>query len=126
MNNRRLHPYVNGTAALEISHERVRSESRIIRVDFEGCEKSATMSEGFTNKNRSRLASLPAHADCARGRMRAGRDFSIAIDALGLKEVKEELVRGSISGTSLRKESPAVAMACGAFLFVFGMLVLIV
>lgn len=129
MSSQQAHSYVNGTSALKIRHdrhERRQAGPKVIRVDFGAREEkplSARSFDGMTSVRR--VSTLSCDESLPKPPARAQRDLSVVIDALGLKEMKEEFEYGSAAGVSMGKGSFALTAACCACLFFFCMLVLV-
>ena len=127
MNNRESHAYVNGTAALEIPS--VRSSAGVIRVDFRRISRSAR-AQRADSPSATVQAEPPARGGAAplpvrngTRRLILGRDVAVAVSALGLREMREELEYGSAAGSSVRAVSWAQIAACCAVLGAFSLLV---
>ncbi|RNL21656.1 hypothetical protein DMP07_02170 [Slackia faecicanis] len=120
MGNRGTHPYVEGTAALKIGRLRPQGEPRLIRVDF-GATNRPVVQEGLASRADCGPRVMPlerASRRCARCAAPLRGDAAVIVDALGLREMRDELERGTASGVA-SEGSFAVTLACCAALFAF-------
>lgn len=129
MKNRESHAYVNGTAALEIPS--ARSSAGVIRVDFRRISRSAraqradSPSATAQAEPPARGAAVPLPVRNGTRRRVLGRDVSVAVSALGLREMREELEFGSAAGSPVRTVSWTQIAACCAALGAFSLFVIV-
>ncbi|MDO5042812.1 MAG: hypothetical protein Q4D92_04810 [Slackia sp.] len=127
MSNQQTHSYVNGTAALKIRHdryERFGAAPKVIRVDFDA-RKTASAMRSNEDETPVYRSFVPMNGEASRVRsMCARHDLSVVVDALGFKEMREELEHGSAAGLPMRKGSFALTTVCCACLFAFCLFVL--
>ena len=125
MGNREIHPCVEGTAALKIGRQRTQGGPRVIRVDFRATNDAAVREGSVRHEARSpHIVALERPARY-RGRVATPLrgDAAVVIQALGLREMRDELEDGTAAGIA-SESSLAVALACCTLLFAFCLFVL--
>lgn len=125
MGKREGYPYVEGTAALKIGRQRAQNEPRVIRVDFRAANRDAAYKGPVMHDARGvRVVPIERSARrrvCACAPTKS--DVAVVVDALGLREMRDELERGTAAGVAA-EGSFAVMLACCAALFAFCLLLL--
>ncbi len=128
MGNSKSFLYVDGTSALELPRETAPGRPRLITVDF----RHRSVRNAQIPNERTPVIQRPATArrnavraverTDALGALRS--DASVAVDALGLREIYEELEYGSAAGHATGRISFVKLFGCCCGLLAFLLLVI--